>query len=136
WGEAGAARTVGDSTELCGVHGGLGVWGCARRVVVGCRRGAGRQDRRMRRASMEALREGHVSAPGVSLSEVPFQELIREVLRRLGEDVGREGLRKTPERVERSLAWLTRGYRLSVAQVIGDAIFEEDHHNMVVVKDI
>lgn len=85
---------------------------------------------------MEALREGQVSAPGVSLSEVPFQELIREVLRRLGEDVGREGLRKTPERVERSLAWLTRGYRLSVEQVIGDAIFEEDHHNMVVVKDI
>jgi GTP cyclohydrolase I len=85
---------------------------------------------------MEALREGQASAPGVSLSEVPFQELIREVLRRLGEDVGREGLVKTPERVERSLSWLTRGYRLSVEQVIGDAIFQEDHRNMVVVKDI
>ncbi|HEX7051568.1 MAG TPA: GTP cyclohydrolase I FolE [Longimicrobiales bacterium] len=65
-----------------------------------------------------------------------FQSLVAEMLRRLGEDVGRQGLVKTPERVEKSLKWLTRGYHLSVDQVIGDAIFDEDHHNMVVVKDI
>ncbi|HEX7117630.1 MAG TPA: GTP cyclohydrolase I FolE [Longimicrobiales bacterium] len=70
------------------------------------------------------------------LGEVAFQDLIAEVLRRLGEDVGREGLRRTPERVEKSLQWLTRGYRLSVERVVGDAIFDEDHHNMVLVKDI
>ena len=72
----------------------------------------------------------------VRLDEVAFQDLIEEVLRRLGEDPGRQGLLKTPERVEKSLQWLTRGYRLSVDQVIGDAIFDEDHHNMVLVKDI
>src|SRR5690606_28446016 len=59
-----------------------------------------------------------------------------EVLRRIGEDVGRPGLVKTPERVEKSLQWLTRGYGLSVDRVIGDAIFDEDHRNMVLVRDI
>ncbi|MBI4543944.1 MAG: GTP cyclohydrolase I FolE [Gemmatimonadetes bacterium] len=68
--------------------------------------------------------------------DVAFQELVRELLRRLGEEVGRPGLLKTPERVEKSLKWLTRGYRLSVEKVIGDAVFDEDHHNMVIVKDI
>ena len=65
-----------------------------------------------------------------------FDELVREQLRQLGEDPEREGLLKTPERVERSLKWLTRGYELGVRDVIGDALFEEDHHNMVIVKDI
>ena len=72
----------------------------------------------------------------VRLDAVPFQDLVAEVLRRLGEDPARPGLRKTPERVEKSLQWLTRGYGLSVDRVIGDAIFDEDHHNMVLVKDI
>ena len=70
------------------------------------------------------------------LAGVPFQELVREMLWRLGEDPGRPGLLRTPERVEKSLQWLTRGYRLSVAQVVGDAIFEEAHRNMVLVRDI
>ena len=66
----------------------------------------------------------------------PFQELVRHMLVELGENPSRDGLVKTPERVEKSLRWLTRGYDLSVADVIGDAVFEEDHHNMVLVKDI
>jgi GTP cyclohydrolase I len=66
----------------------------------------------------------------------PFQELVRHMLVELGENPQRDGLLKTPERVEKSLKWLTRGYELSVEDVIGDAVFEEDHHNMVLVKDI
>ena len=54
----------------------------------------------------------------------------------LGEDPAREGLLRTPERVEKSLRWLTRGYGQSVHDAIGDAVFDEDHHNMVLVKDI
>jgi len=65
-----------------------------------------------------------------------FHELVREQLRQLGEDPERDGLVRTPERVERSMKWLTRGYEIRVEDVIGDAIFEEDHHNMVLVKDI
>jgi GTP cyclohydrolase IA len=68
--------------------------------------------------------------------EQHFQELVRKQLEMLGEDPARNGLIRTPERVAKSLRWLTRGYDLRVEDVIGDAIFEEDHHNMVLVKDI
>jgi GTP cyclohydrolase IA len=76
-----------------------------------------------------------VVGPG-ALDGVETQELVRELLVRLGEDPEREGLKRTPERVADSLKWLTRGYRQSVQESIGDAIFDEDHHNMVIVKDI
>jgi len=75
-------------------------------------------------------------AGAVELANVPFQALVREMLRRLGEDVERPGIVRTPERVEKSLYWLTRGHAMSPQQVIGDALFDEDHHNMVIVKDI
>jgi GTP cyclohydrolase I len=68
--------------------------------------------------------------------ETEFQGLVRRMLAQLGEDPDRNGLLKTPERVEKSMRWLTRGYGLSVADAIGDAVFDEDHHNMVLVKDI
>jgi GTP cyclohydrolase I len=74
--------------------------------------------------------------PGVRLDSVPFPDLVREMIRRLGEDPSRPGLVRTPDRVTESLSWLTRGYRTCVADVVGDAIFDEDHHNMVIVKDI
>ena len=77
--------------------------------------------------------------PRAELGEVeatPFQERVRDLLGDLGEDPDRQGLLKTPERVEKSLRWLTRGYQLSVRDVIGDAVFEEEHHNMVLVRDI
>ncbi|HWV56789.1 MAG TPA: GTP cyclohydrolase I FolE [Longimicrobiales bacterium] len=73
---------------------------------------------------------------GSGLEGVPMEALVREMLRRLGEDPTRQGLVRTPERVAKSLAWLTRGYHMSTEQVIGDALFDEDHHNMVIVKDI
>jgi GTP cyclohydrolase IA len=83
---------------------------------------------------MPEIRETHGCADAAV--EVPYQEMVRAQLRQLGEDPERGGLLKTPERVEKSMRWLTRGYELSVEQVIGDAVFEEDHHNMVLVRDI
>jgi GTP cyclohydrolase I len=65
-----------------------------------------------------------------------FSNLVRRQLQLLGEDPDREGLTKTPERVATTLAWLTRGYTLDVAKVVGDAVFEESHENMVLVRDI
>jgi GTP cyclohydrolase IA len=62
--------------------------------------------------------------------------LVRRQLELLGEDPERDGLLKTPERVARSLSWLTRGYGLDVREVIGDALFEVDSENMVMVRDI
>ena len=61
---------------------------------------------------------------------------IRHILDELGEDPDRDGLRKTPERVEKALRWLTRGYRLSVKDAVGDAVFEERHDSMIMVRDI
>jgi GTP cyclohydrolase IA len=62
--------------------------------------------------------------------------LVRKQLEILGEDPDREGLLKTPERVAKSLAWLTRGHDIDARDVIGDALFEETHESMVMVRDI
>ncbi|HVH11898.1 MAG TPA: GTP cyclohydrolase I FolE [Longimicrobium sp.] len=68
--------------------------------------------------------------------ETEFQSIVKRMLAELGEDPERDGLVRTPERVEKSMRWLTRGYGLSVYDVVGGAVFDEDHHNMVLVKDI
>jgi GTP cyclohydrolase IA len=65
-----------------------------------------------------------------------LEDLVRRQLELIGEDPDREGLLKTPARVAASLQWLTRGYERDARQVIGDAIFDECHSNMVMVRDI
>jgi GTP cyclohydrolase I len=70
------------------------------------------------------------------LQLVPFADKVREMLAALGEDTGREGLLKTPERVEASLRFLTQGYQRTVADAIGDAVFAESHQSMIMVRDI
>ena len=69
-------------------------------------------------------------------TETRFQSAVRDMLELVGEDPDRDGLLKTPERVEVAMRWLTRGYDLDAAEVIGDALFEETHQNMIVVRDI
>ena len=64
------------------------------------------------------------------------ETLVRELLRELGEDSEREGLRETPARVARSLAFLTSGYRASLADVVRRAVFTQPTHNMVMVRDV
>jgi GTP cyclohydrolase I len=73
---------------------------------------------------------------GTDLSEVPFEELVREMIVRLDPDPEREGLDRTPARVAKSMEFLTKGYHLTPRDAIGDGIFDEKHHNMVLVKDI
>ncbi len=70
------------------------------------------------------------------LSGATFEELVAEMIRRLGDDPDREGLKRTPERVAKSLAFLTQGYGMKFEDVINGALFEECHRNMVLVKDI
>ena len=60
----------------------------------------------------------------------------REILRLLGEDPGREGLLKTPLRVARSMQFLTKGYNEDGAEILRSAMFREEYHQMVIVKDI
>ena len=64
------------------------------------------------------------------------QDEVKNILKKLGENPDRDGLRDTPRRVEESLKFLTQGYNLKLDEVIGDALFEGDHHEMVIVKDI
>jgi GTP cyclohydrolase I len=72
----------------------------------------------------------------VDLSGVSYEDLVAEMIRRNGDDPDREGMSKTPERVRKAMEFLTRGYGLTPDDAIGDAIFVESHHNMVLVKDI
>jgi len=65
-----------------------------------------------------------------------MKDAIRELLEKIGEDPGREGLLDTPKRVEQSLKYLTSGYRMSVESVITKALYTEDCDDMVIVKDI
>ena len=65
-----------------------------------------------------------------------IEKLVEQLLKELGEDVGREGLVKTPERVANSLRFLTSGYSKKVEDVLNDALFVEDYDEMVIVKDI
>ncbi len=66
-----------------------------------------------------------------------MKELIERLLAELGEDPRREGLEKTPERVEAALRFLTSGYRQDVKEILNDAVFTEDRYDeMVLVKDI
>ncbi|HEX6373275.1 MAG TPA: GTP cyclohydrolase I FolE [Longimicrobium sp.] len=92
----------------------------------------------LRRPTSAPPRPAPSAVPDVAGSEHAggLQPLVRRMLALLGEDPGRDGLLRTPERVERSLAWLTRGYEMSAEDVIGDALFHEAHRNMVVVRDI
>jgi GTP cyclohydrolase I len=63
-------------------------------------------------------------------------KLIEQLLKELGEDAQREGLERTPERVEKALRYLTSGYEKDVHDVLNDALFVEEYDEMVVVKDI
>jgi GTP cyclohydrolase I len=72
----------------------------------------------------------------ISLEAASTQELYRELLRRMGEDPDRDGLVRTPERMEKSMAFLTKGYAMDVTEVLHDALFDVDYDEMVIVKDI
>jgi GTP cyclohydrolase I len=88
----------------------------------------------------EPARDGSPAPKGAKVLRAgcttEIEEMVRRQLGLLGEDVDRAGLLKTPNRVAESMLWLTRGYEMDVAAVIGDAVFEEKHDSMVMVRDI
>ncbi len=89
---------------------------------------------------MERLALGHYAGnidaePGETY-DPKFEELVRQMLVRLGEDPDREGLARTPLRVAKALDFLTDGYNMNVDEVVSGAVFEEKCEDMVVVKDI
>ena len=65
-----------------------------------------------------------------------YETLVRRQLELLGEDPSRVGLARTPLRVTRSMAWLTRGYEVDLKDAVGEGIFPDEHDNMIMVRDI
>ena len=76
-----------------------------------------------------------IVVPATAESE-SIADLVRRMLVQLGEDPGREGLRRTPERFEKALKYLTSGYRQDPAKILNNAMFSVSYDEMVVVKDI
>jgi len=81
---------------------------------------------------------GHaaVADAAVTLQGASVQEIYAELLKRIGEDPARDGLRQTPSRMEKSMAFLTKGYEQTVASVLHGALFDVDYDEMVMVRDI
>ena len=76
------------------------------------------------------------STEPATLTSASFEELVREMLVRLGEDPKREGLVRTPDRVERAFQYLTRGYKEDPDALLKGALFTVSYDEMVIVKDV
>ena len=84
-----------------------------------------------KRAVVKVLRPNSGNPP-----DKPIAPLIGEVIEALGENTGREGLLRTPDRVEKALRFLTSGYTADINRIINGAIYEVKYDEMVIVKDI
>jgi GTP cyclohydrolase IA len=85
-------------------------------------------------ASAAALASDDDSPDGERLEQLG--DIVRRELELIGEDPERDGLLRTPERVARSLSFLTAGYNQSAREVVGAGLFAESHQNMIMVRDI
>ena len=71
-----------------------------------------------------------------SLTSASYEELVREMIVRLGEDPDREGLARTPERVHKAMQYLVKGYQEDPEALLRDALFTVNYDEMVIVKDV
>jgi GTP cyclohydrolase I len=79
---------------------------------------------------------GHQDSKSRAEENKRVRELVRQLLTELGEDPRREGLLRTPKRVDRALHFLTAGYHQDIGKILNGAMFEEKYNEMVIVKDI
>ena len=77
-----------------------------------------------------------IQKPDADLQEFSTQEIYREMLCRIGEDPNRDGLQRTPERMEKSLQFLTKGYNEDARKILRGALFSVEYDEMVIVKDV
>ena len=85
----------------------------------------------------EEFKEGYIRSDEYNDEKIErIATMYSSIISELGEDVNREGLLKTPERVAKAMQYLTHGYDLDPAEILRSAMFTEDHNQMVIVKDI
>ena len=84
----------------------------------------------------DAFDDGPLSSPPSSTKPGPIRDHVRAVLAAIGEDPAREGLEKTPERVEKAFQFLTQGYAQDIGALLTQALFTVDYDEMVIIKDI
>jgi GTP cyclohydrolase I len=85
----------------------------------------------------EEFKEGYVRSDDYNDKKIEkIATMYSSIISELGEDIDREGLLKTPERVAKAMQYLTHGYDLDPAEILRGAMFTEDHNQMVIVKDI
>jgi GTP cyclohydrolase I len=85
----------------------------------------------------EEFKEGYIRSDEYNDEKIErIANMYSNIITDLGEDVNREGLLKTPERVAKAMQYLTHGYDLDPAEILKSAMFTEDHNQMVIVKDI
>ncbi|MFH1761422.1 MAG: GTP cyclohydrolase I FolE [bacterium] len=65
-----------------------------------------------------------------------MESLFKKIIEHIGEDINRQGLRKTPERAARAFEYLTRGYKQNIDEIVHDALFDSTADDMIIVKDI
>ena len=82
------------------------------------------------------LTESDRTGSADALYDPEYSRMVAKQLELLGEDPSREGLLRTPVRVARAMRWMTRGYTLDVQRVVGNAVFESESENMIMVRDI
>ena len=85
---------------------------------------------------MKSSKTAAVKLISETSSDESIAPLVREMLARLGEDPSRDGLRRTPERVDRAMRYLTSGYQMDPRKVVNGALFDVKYDEMVVMKDI
>jgi GTP cyclohydrolase I len=76
------------------------------------------------------------TAEASSLTGATYEELVREMIVRLGEDPDREGLARTPERVAKAMKFLVKGYKDDPEALLRNALFTVNYDEMVIVKDV
>ena len=84
----------------------------------------------------ESLAQRVAASANTTLAQATLPQIYAELLSRIGEDPARDGLIRTPERMEKAMAFLTRGYHQTVDEVLHEALFDVDYDEMVIVKDI
>jgi GTP cyclohydrolase IA len=93
------------------------------------------EGKQMERPTLQQAPDGKIIGK-TGLEDVSTQDMYREILRRYDDDPMRDGLERTPERVEKSLEFLTKGYKENPTTILHGALFDVNYDEMVIVKDI